>query len=145
MFTVLAPLPSQPEVQALVAVSPDSVGQPQSGWSSGQRAASAGDALPARLAAQHLGSLAGMSRRVQEALMHSQRLLERQAAVVEQAVLARAFFVSGRLHERAARMDSTKVGEAASTHSENCGEIWERPTCVSLYVLLPAKLSACLC
>ena len=55
---------------------------------------SAADALPARLAAQQLGSLAGMSRQVQEAILHSQRLCERQASVVEQAVLARAFYVS---------------------------------------------------
>jgi hypothetical protein len=54
---------------------------------------SAADALPARLAVQQLGSLAGMSRKVQEAILHSQRVFERQAGVVEQAVLARAFCV----------------------------------------------------
>lgn len=36
-----------------------------------------------------------MSRKVQEAILHSQRVFERQAAMVEQAVVQRAFYVSG--------------------------------------------------
>ena len=56
---------------------------------------SAADALPAKLAAQQLSSLAGMSAKVQAAIMHSQRVFERQAKAVEQAVLQRAFYVSG--------------------------------------------------
>jgi hypothetical protein len=54
---------------------------------------SAADALPARLAAQHLSSLAGMSRKVQDAILRSQRVFERQAATVERAAQARAFYV----------------------------------------------------
>ncbi|GAB4817202.1 hypothetical protein N2152v2_004248 [Parachlorella kessleri] len=53
---------------------------------------SAADALPAKLAAQQLSSLAGMSAKVQAAIMHSQRVFERQALAVEQAVLQRAFY-----------------------------------------------------
>lgn len=37
-----------------------------------------------------------MGRTVHQAILHSQRLLEQQAAVVEQAVLARVFYVSER-------------------------------------------------
>jgi hypothetical protein len=54
---------------------------------------SATDALPAKLAAQQLSSLAGMSRKVQEAIQHSQRVFEHQAEMVERAVLQQAFYV----------------------------------------------------
>ncbi|PRW45153.1 centriole proteome [Chlorella sorokiniana] len=64
----------------------------------GRGSLSATDALPARLAAQQLASLAGMSRKVQEALLHSQAVFQRQASVVEQAVLARAFWAWRHLH-----------------------------------------------
>ena len=52
-----------------------------------QRRRSVVDALPARLAAQQLS-------RVQQAILQSQRAFERQAEAVEQAVLARSFYVS---------------------------------------------------
>ncbi|KAL4433246.1 hypothetical protein ABPG77_003294 [Micractinium sp. CCAP 211/92] len=58
----------------------------------GPRSLSAAAALPSRLAAQQLDGLAGMGRKVQEAIGHSQRLLEQQAALVELAVLARSFY-----------------------------------------------------
>lgn len=52
------------------------------------------DALPAKLAAQQLNSLAGMSKKVQEAILQSQRIFEHQAQMVEHAVLQRSFYVS---------------------------------------------------
>jgi hypothetical protein len=58
-----------------------------------QRGISPGSAQPSRLAAQQLASLAGLSQQAQQALLHSQLLFEQQAAVVEQAVLARVFYV----------------------------------------------------
>lgn len=81
----------------------------------GPRLLSVAAALPSRLAAQHLDSLAGMGRKVQEAIAHSQRLLEQQAAVVEQAVQARAFNVSG--GQGNAPTDATNRVSAAAPRS----------------------------
>ncbi|KAL4448368.1 hypothetical protein ABPG75_005587 [Micractinium tetrahymenae] len=85
----------------------------------GPRLLSAAAALPSRLAAQQLDSLAGMSRKVQEAIVHSQRLLERQAAVVEQAVMARAFY-AWRHHQAAQQLRRQAALAAARQVSLGC-------------------------
>lgn len=83
---------------------------------------SASDALPARLAAQQLGSLVGMSRKVQEAILCSQEAFERQAEVVERAVLARSFY----------------VGQCSSSAAAACSccYVWQPAAAVMLPILL---------
>lgn len=64
----------------------------------GRGPVSSTDALPARLAVQQLSSLAGMSNKVRLAILHSQRLFERQAEMVERAVLQRCLLAWRGLH-----------------------------------------------
>ena len=68
----------------------------------GRGPVSSTDALPARLAAQQLGSLAGMSRKVQTAILHSQRVFEHQARQVECAIMQRCFIGWKGLRDRRA-------------------------------------------